>query len=103
MCQGGPRCCAVSQTTTAIWLSEALTLSRQALKTIEKKGLQAMAKDIGLDLEKLPYEDTRKARTEWLAKQPKYPPQVGIPSMKRRILLHSNCLVTLHIKRNFFP
>ena len=48
----------------------------QALKTIEKKGLQAMAKDIGLDLEKLPFEDVRKARTEWLAKQPKNPPQV---------------------------
>ena len=49
----------------------------QALKTIEKKGLQVMAKEAGLDLEKLPYEDVRKARTEWLAQQPKHPPQVS--------------------------
>lgn len=46
-----------------------LRLSTKALKTIEKKGLQVMAKEAGLDLSKLPYVDARPARTEWLAKQ----------------------------------
>lgn len=54
-----------------------MALLLQALKTIEKKGLQTMAKEHGLELDKLPYEDMRKARTEWLAKQPNHPPQVS--------------------------
>jgi hypothetical protein len=52
----------------------------QAMKTIEKKGLQAMAKEIGLDLYSLPYTDGRKERQEWLAQQPKYPPMVSPPA-----------------------
>ena len=46
------------------------------MKTVEKKGLQTMAKDIGLDLYSLPYTDVRPERQEWLASQPKNPPQV---------------------------
>ncbi|KAK9797752.1 hypothetical protein WJX73_006625 [Symbiochloris irregularis] len=52
-----------------------LRISAKALKTIEKNGLQATAKEAGLDLSKLPYEDVRKKRVEWLAQQPKHPPQ----------------------------
>jgi len=50
----------------------------QAMKTVEKKGLQTMAKDIGLDLYSLPYSDVRPERQEWLASQPKNPPQVHL-------------------------
>lgn len=49
----------------------------QAMKTVEKRGLQAMAKDIGLDLYSLPYSDARPQRLEWLAQQPVNPPQVS--------------------------
>ncbi len=47
------------------------------MKTIEKKGLQCMAKEAGLDLYSLPYVDARPGRQEWLAAQPKHPPMVG--------------------------
>lgn len=46
----------------------------QAIKTLETKGLQKMAKEIGLDLSKLPYNDVSKNRLEWLAENNKgYP------------------------------
>ena len=48
----------------------------QAMKTVEKKGLQAMAKAAGLDLYSLPFEDARPQRLEWLAQQPTHPPMV---------------------------
>lgn len=48
----------------------------QAMKTIERKGLQAMAKEAGLDLYSLPYTDARPQRQQWLAEQPKNPPMV---------------------------
>lgn len=48
----------------------------QAIRTLEKKGLQAMAKDIGLDLYKLPYTDVSPARVNWLKENHKgYPAQ----------------------------
>ena len=50
----------------------------QAMKTIEKVGLQAMAKKAGLDLLSLPYTDARPERLEWLAKQPGHPPQAKV-------------------------
>lgn len=46
----------------------------QALKTIEKKGLSAMAREAGLDLSKLPYTDVSKNRLEYLAKKEPAPP-----------------------------
>ena len=49
----------------------------QAMKTVEKKGLQAMAKEAGLDLYSLPYTDARPQRLEWLAQQPINPPMVS--------------------------
>ena len=39
-----------------------------------------MAKDAGLDLYSLPFEDARPQRLEWLAKQPTHPPMV-LPSV----------------------
>lgn len=44
-----------------------LRVCTKALKTVEKKGLAAMAAEAGIDLWKLPYEDARPARKEWLA------------------------------------
>ncbi len=49
------------------------------MKTVEKKGLQAMAKEAGVDLYSLPFVDARPQRQEWLAQQPKYPPMVSTP------------------------
>ena len=46
------------------------------MKTVEKKGLQTMAKEAGLDLYSLPYSDARPERLEWLANHPKHPPMV---------------------------
>lgn len=46
----------------------------QALKTIEKKGLNAMAREAGLDLSKLPYTDVSKNRLEYLASRESAPP-----------------------------
>ena len=48
------------------------------MKTVEKKGLQAMAKEAGLDLYSLPYTDARPQRLEWLAQQPVHPPMVSL-------------------------
>ena len=53
-----------------------LRLSTKAMKTVEKKGLAVMAKEAGLDLYRLPFEDARPQRLEWLAQQPKQPPMV---------------------------
>ena len=51
-----------------------LRLCTRAIKTIEKKGLAAMAAEAGLDLSSLPYTDARPARVEWLAAQAVTPP-----------------------------
>lgn len=51
-----------------------LRISTKAIKTIEKKGLQAMAKEAGIDLWKLPFQDARQERIEWLASNPHNPP-----------------------------
>jgi large subunit ribosomal protein L28 len=51
----------------------------RALKTVEKKGLQAMANEAGIDLWKLPFEDARPARLEWLAANPAKPPMAKNP------------------------
>ena len=53
----------------------------QALKTIEKKGLNTMAREAGLDLSKLPYTDVSKARLDYLAQKEPAPP------MPRKIAL----------------
>lgn len=51
-----------------------LRICTKAMKTIEKKGLQAMAKEAGIDLNKLPFEDARPQRKEWLAQNERKPP-----------------------------
>lgn len=51
-----------------------LRICTKAMKTVEKKGLQAMAKEAGIDLWKLPYEDARPQRKEWLANNERNPP-----------------------------
>ncbi len=38
-----------------------------------------MAKEAGLDLWKLPYQDARPERLEWVAQQPKRPPMAKNP------------------------
>merc|ERR1711966_578611 len=43
-----------------------LRISTKAMKSINKLGLEAMAKRAGLDLESLPYTDADPARKEWL-------------------------------------
>ncbi len=52
-----------------------LRLCTRAIKTIEKRGLTAMAAEAGVDLASLPYTDARPARLEWLAAQAVAPPQ----------------------------
>ena len=37
------------------------------MKTVEKRGLQVMAAEAGIDLWKLPFEDARPQRVEYLA------------------------------------
>jgi large subunit ribosomal protein L28 len=67
-----------------------LRLSTKAMKTVEKKGLAVMAKEAGLDLYSLPFEDARPQRLEWLAQQPKYPPMVSVfclPGIQRLVVL----------------
>mmetsp|Transcript_2096 Transcript_2096/g.5330 ORF Transcript_2096/g.5330 Transcript_2096/m.5330 type:complete len:207 (+) Transcript_2096:108-728(+) len=44
-----------------------LKITTRALKTIEKNGLDAMAREAGVDLWKLPFEDARPQRLQYLA------------------------------------
>eukprot|EP00471_Norrisiella_sphaerica_P003374 CAMPEP_0184480202 /NCGR_PEP_ID=MMETSP0113_2-20130426/1696_1 /TAXON_ID=91329 /ORGANISM="Norrisiella sphaerica, Strain BC52" /LENGTH=253 /DNA_ID=CAMNT_0026858521 /DNA_START=35 /DNA_END=796 /DNA_ORIENTATION=- len=45
-----------------------IKLSTQALKSIDKKGLETMAKEAGIDLNKLPFRDLRPERQDFIAK-----------------------------------
>lgn len=56
-----------------------LKLSAQALRTIEKNGIESVAAKYGVNLSKLRYIDVSPARTEWLAKQEKRPPMAKNP------------------------
>lgn len=56
-----------------------LRVCTRAIKTVEKKGLQVMANEAGIDLWKLPFEDARPGRLEWVAAQPKNPPMAKNP------------------------
>ncbi|KAL3150274.1 hypothetical protein ABBQ32_000124 [Trebouxia sp. C0010 RCD-2024] len=62
-----------------------LRVCTKALKTIEKKGLDAMAREAGLDLSKLPYTDVSKNRLEYLAQKeptPAMPRKIAVRRMK---------------------
>lgn len=48
----------------------------QALKTIEKNGLDSMAAEAGINLWKLPFEDARPQRLAYLAENKGKVPQV---------------------------
>jgi len=54
-----------------------LRICTKAMKTIEKKGLQVMANEAGIDLWKLPFEDARPQRKEWLAQNNEKKPPMG--------------------------
>lgn len=47
-----------------------LRLSVTALRTINLKGLEVVAKEQGIDLKSLPFKDAKASRKEWLAAQP---------------------------------
>jgi large subunit ribosomal protein L28 len=47
------------------WVS--LRLSTRAIKTIEAQGLDALAAEAGIDLWKLPFQDARPERLQYLA------------------------------------
>lgn len=47
--------------------SSSMSCPVQAIKSIEKNGLDAMAKEAGIDLWKLPFEDARPQRRQYLA------------------------------------
>ena len=72
-------CTKVRLGTRACILGVCKFVAHQAIKTLEKKGLQAMAKEAGLDLWKLPFQDARPERLEWVAAQPKRPPMAKNP------------------------
>ena len=44
-----------------------MKVSAKAIKSVEKVGLETMAKRAGIDLYKLPYNDRRPERMQWLA------------------------------------
>mmetsp|Transcript_7001 Transcript_7001/g.12923 ORF Transcript_7001/g.12923 Transcript_7001/m.12923 type:complete len:250 (-) Transcript_7001:364-1113(-) len=57
-----------------------LKLSTDALKTIDKLGLEAMAKKAGIDLNKLPFKDLRPERKEYLNKH-----KMEVPVSKKTV------------------
>lgn len=61
-----------------------LRVTARTIKTIEKKGLQAMANEAGIDLWKLPFEDARPERLQWLAENPMRVPTPKNPKNKMR-------------------
>eukprot|EP00894_Picocystis_sp_ML_P003355 jgi/Pico_ML_1/53872/g4341.t1 len=54
----------------------------QAIKTLERNGLDAMARKRGLDLYALPYQDASAARKEYVAKHPGSPKAKNPRAMK---------------------
>jgi len=60
-----------------------LKIAASTLKSIEKKGLQQMAKEAGIDLNKLPFKDLRPERKEYLEKN-----QMQVPVSKKKVTGH---------------
>ena len=68
-----------------------LKISTKAMRTIEKKGLAAMAKDAGIDLWKLPFEDRSPARIAYKAREGQQVPKAKNPrAMKNEEKLASS-------------
>eukprot|EP00775_Hariotina_reticulata_P005948 gene5948-6187_t len=62
-----------------------LRISTTAIKSIQKNGLEVMAKDAGIDLWKLPFEDARPERLQYLAENKgKVPVAVNPRAMKNK-------------------
>lgn len=59
-----------------------LRVCTKAIKTLEKKGLDKMAKEAGINLWKLPFEDARPQRLEYLANTTRKPP---MPQNRRKM------------------
>ena len=49
----------------------------QAIRTVELKGLQRVAKDNGVDLTKFPYTDMSPGRRDWLAAREEIKPPMN--------------------------
>lgn len=45
-----------------------IKMSTSAMKSLDKKGLTVMAKEAGIDLNKLPFKDMRPERQEYVKK-----------------------------------
>lgn len=70
----------------------------QALKTIEKNGLDSMAAEAGINLWKLPFEDARPQRLAYLAENKGKVPQVrGRPGMDPSSTRHVTASVALPV------
>ncbi|CAD7695425.1 unnamed protein product [Ostreobium quekettii] len=60
-----------------------LRICAKALRTIRKKGLDAMAKEADIDLWKLPFKDCRPERRQYLAEHPMVVPAKKNPGPKK--------------------
>ncbi|GMH41264.1 hypothetical protein BSKO_09174 [Bryopsis sp. KO-2023] len=60
-----------------------MKISTKALRTIEKKGLNKMADDAGIDLWKLPFVDCRPERIQYLKEHPMEVPTKKNPGNKK--------------------
>ena len=87
-----------------------LRISTSAMKSINKIGLEAMAKRAGLDLESLAYSDASAERREWLVENgaepqrknkraPKGPKPVHIPKWKEAQMKRKGMNVEAETKR----
>ena len=56
-----------------------IKISAKTLRTINKNGLEAVAKEHDINLSALPYVDCSEARIQWKASQPKRPPMAKKP------------------------
>ena len=87
-----------------------LRISTKAMKSINKLGLEAMAKRAGLDLESLAYSDASSERKEWLVENgaepqrknkcaPKGPKPVYVPKLKEAQMKRKGMNVEAETKR----
>jgi len=87
-----------------------LRISTKAMKSINKLGLEAMAKRAGLDLESLAYSDASSERKEWLVENgaepqrknkraPKGPKPVYVPKWKEAQMKRKGMNVEAETKR----
>jgi len=89
-----------------------LRISTKAMKTLNKLGLEEMAKRAGLDLESLPYIDADPERKQWLAENgaepakkdkraPKGPKPLFVPKWKEAKLAKMDAAAAAAEKKRF--